>query len=341
MDAPLEIPNLAPYTLEKAVDPRSFPLSPAEHAAALERARAKLDRTRENPAAEPDHGPVRLGVSPLVAAALFWLLGMTVLSSLAAFTVGYVFIAYLVGFGSVTTVFTSITIGQLLKDRTRDAKDALKVFLFSAGRSQVERLTKLVLGADFDESPRALPMPFFRDNGSTIARVTVGTAAELAKYWRVVIAAEGFAPSAQVSVQREKQLAPDLVLVSVLVKYTQRRPAHALAWAAAFLGSFIGGLVALVLVFEPKAISAAVNIDHTVIRAVAGAVLLAGVGAAIYAFPRLLQETLGGNAETREIQKLMIKVHGRWRLFSGELMAPEDADLSWLDMPKPSIAPAD
>jgi hypothetical protein len=341
LDAPLETPNLAPYTLEKAVDPRSFPLSPAEHAAALDRARFKLARTRENPAAEPDHGPVQLGVSPQVATALSGLLGMTVLSTLAAFTIGQIFIVYSVGFGSVTASFCAIAIGELLKDRTRDAKDALKVFLFAAGRSQIERLTKLVLGADFDESPRALPMPFFRDSGSTIARVTVGTAADLAKYWRVVIAAEGFAPSAQVSVQREKQLAPDLVLVSLLVKYTQRRPAHALAWAAVCLGGFFLGLVALVLVFSPKAMPDAVNIDHTVIRAVAGAVLLAGVGAAIYAFPRLLQETLGGNAETREIQKLMIKVHGRWRLFSGELMAPEDADLSWLDMPKPSIAPAD
>lgn len=341
MDAELQTPNLAPYTLEKLVDPRSIPLSPAEHAAALERARAKLARVRENPATEPDHGPVRLGISPLFAALLSGLLGMTVLFGFLAWKIGQILILYFPGIGGVTTAFYVHAIRQMRKDRTRDAKDALKAFLIAAGMSQTKRLSKLVLATDLDESPRALPMPFFRDSGSTMGRVVVSTIAELATYWRMVIAAEGFAPSAQVSVQREKQLAPDLVLVSLLVKYTQRRTTHALAWAAAFFGSVFGGLVALVLVFKPRAMPDAVHVDLAVIRAVAGLILLAGIGAAIYAFPRLLQETIGGSAETREIQKLMIKVSGRWRLFSGELMAPEDADLSWIETPKRTTGTAD
>jgi hypothetical protein len=181
----------------------------------------------------------------------------------------------------------------------------------------------MLLHEDRDDFPRSMPA-WKADGAAPHARAVFSDPHSFADYWRAL--SGGYATryvTAESTTLKVHRLAEDMALVAAEFGLRARN-ATALKVAA---GIFLAAPAVLGAVGTVAFLQAGEGAQGSLIALL----VLAGMAAMGLSGVCFLLGLMSQPIGTARVQKLAIRVHGRWQTFNGELMGPEEADLSWLE----------
>lgn len=285
---------------------------------AIARARKKLRQIREHPeteqplrgTAKPGRYLMMLGAGVVVPTYMAWSLSRSV-----EFVSWWEYLVLVLPSVLLMGWLASTIARHHPRLSTWSPVSALKAFIDQFTGSTGIAGHAVVISADNDEFPRRAPRLDRRDRTN---RYKMSDEASRAEYWREATFDDAKWQMLHLCDVRSAELYPDLAVIECTINVVAKG-------RSTFLDGLLTGF------YLPMAPLMAVPLLSGFQVSGAfwiGLVILSLSWAAPLGFQ--IYKWSGGHAHQFRLRKLMVQVHGEWRVFNGELQGPEEGDLLWL-----------